>query len=73
MIVADWTKNLLNPTLETTTQNGVTCTRNVDANGNPDGTYTLNGTATKEAIFGLAGDASALYKRIVGKNEQTGC
>ena len=62
MIVTDWTKNLVNPTLKTTTQNGVTCTNN------GDGTYTLNGTATKEAIFGLAGDASALYKRIVGKN-----
>ena len=35
-------KNLLNSKLRTTTQNGVTCT----ANG--DGTYTLNGTATKE-------------------------
>lgn len=34
-------KNLLNPTLQTTTQNGVTCTNN------GDGTYTLNGTATK--------------------------
>ena len=33
-------KNLLKPTLQTTTQNGVTCT----ANG--DGTYTLNGTNT---------------------------
>ena len=33
-------KNLLNPTLKTTTQNGVTCTNN------GDGTYTLNGTAT---------------------------
>ena len=31
-------KNLLNPTLQTTTQNGVTCTNN------GDGTYTLNGT-----------------------------
>lgn len=38
-------KNLLNATLQTTTQNGVTCT----ANG--DGTYTLNGTATDIAIF----------------------
>lgn len=38
-------KNLLNPTLQTTTQNGVTCT----ANG--DGTYTLNGTATDIAVF----------------------
>ena len=32
-------KNLLNPTLQTTTINGVTCTNN------GDGTYTLNGTA----------------------------
>ena len=39
-------KNLLNPTLDTTTQNGITCTNN----GN--GTYTLNGTATK--TFDLA-------------------
>lgn len=54
MIVTDWTKNLLNPTLETTTQNGVTCTRNVDANGNPDGTYTLNGTATGQSVFWMA-------------------
>lgn len=35
------TVNLLNPTLQTTTLNGVTCTNN------GDGTYTLNGTATK--------------------------
>ena len=35
-------KNLLNPTLQTTTQNGVTCTNN------GDGTYTLNGTATDD-------------------------
>ena len=33
-------KNLLNATLQTTTQNGVTC------KNNGDGTYTLNGTAT---------------------------
>ena len=32
-------KNLLNPTLATTTKNGITCTNN------GDGTYTLNGTA----------------------------
>lgn len=35
-------KNLLNPTLQTTIKNGVTCT----ANG--DGTYTLNGTTTND-------------------------
>nr|DAH16935.1 MAG TPA: hypothetical protein [Caudoviricetes sp.] len=38
-------KNLLNATLQTTTQNGVTCTNN------GDGTYTLNGTATATGIF----------------------
>ena len=37
------TTNLLNPTLDTTTINGITCT----ANG--DGTYTLNGTTTADA------------------------
>lgn len=35
-------KNLLNPTLQTTTLNGVTCTNN------GDGTYTLNGTVDSE-------------------------
>lgn len=39
-------KNLLDPTLDTTLQNGITCTNN------GDGTYTLNGTATK--TFDLA-------------------
>lgn len=38
-------KNLLNPTLETTTQNGVTC------KNNGDGTYTLNGTASATSYF----------------------
>ena len=45
MLVMDWTKNLVNPTLKTTTQNGVTCTNN------GDGTYTLNGTATNKTFF----------------------
>lgn len=40
MLVTNATKNLLNPTLETTTRNGVTITKN------GDGTYTLNGTNT---------------------------
>jgi hypothetical protein len=39
--------NLLNPTLNSTTLNGVTCT----ANG--DGTYTLNGTASAAIYFGI--------------------
>ena len=40
-------KNLLNPKLEITTLNGVTCT------DNGDGTYTLNGTATEYCSFGI--------------------
>ena len=47
MLVTDWTKNLLNPTLETTTANGVTCTNN------GDGTYTFNGTATDNVFFDI--------------------
>lgn len=38
-------RNLLKPILETTTVNGVTCTKN------GDGTYTLNGTATDNVRF----------------------
>ena len=45
MIVTDWTKNLLNPTLETTEQNGVTCTNN------GDGTYTFNGTISDQGHY----------------------
>lgn len=40
-------ENLLNPTLTTTTLNGVTCT------DNGDGSYTLNGTATSGTNFVL--------------------
>lgn len=53
-------KNLLNATLGTTTQNGVTCT----ANG--DGSYTLNGTATKITAFDIAQDVSCNSFRLVG-------
>ena len=38
-------KNLLNPTLQTVTKNGITCTNN------GDGTYTFNGTANDRAVF----------------------
>ena len=57
------TVNLLNLTLQTTTQNGVTCTNN------GDGTYTLNGTATKEVVFNFlsSGIGKSLYKNTVGK------
>lgn len=47
MLVTDWTKNLLNPTLQTVTKNGVTCTNN------GDGTYTLNGTASGNTYFNI--------------------
>ena len=47
-------KNLLNPTLKTHELNGITCTQNVDANGNPDGTYTINGTSTKDRWISFA-------------------
>lgn len=55
-------KNLLNPTLQTTTFNGVTCTNN------RDGTYTFNGTSTNATYFQLSSqtfDLSKMYK-IVG-------
>lgn len=51
--------NLLNPTLETSSQNGITCTNN------GDGTYTLNGTATKSTFFYLgiySSKANKTYK-----------
>lgn len=50
-------KNLLNATLGTTTQNGVTCTKNAD------GTYTLNGTATADTVFYLTGE-NTLNKNV---------
>ena len=45
---SETTVNLLNPTLQTETQNGVTCS------SNGDGTYTLNGKATNLTYFVLA-------------------
>ena len=59
-------KNLLNPTLQTTTVNGVTCT----ANGN--GTYTLNGTASADTYFvfeNITKFEDGKYK-IVGSKDQ---
>lgn len=53
LMVTGATRNLLNPTLATTTKNGVTCTNN------GDGTYTLNGTATAYTTFTLGNDANA--------------
>lgn len=63
LALSNATRNLLNPTLKTTTINGITCTNN------GDGTYTFNGTATAEAIFGFLGSAERklLYNNVVGK------
>lgn len=56
-------KNFINPTLETSTINGVTCT------DNGDGTYTLNGTANNISYFRISTftdlDLSKKY-RLVG-------
>ena len=52
-------KNLLNPTLQTTTQNGVTCTNN------GDGTYTLNGTASNYTNFILVNQGTTAIKQMI--------
>ena len=56
-------KNLLNPTLQTTTVNGITCTNN------GDGTYTLNGTAIKQIVFNIIGP---IVNNLTG-NKLLGC
>ena len=59
-------KNLLNATLQTTTQNGITCT----ANG--DGTYTLNGKLSSDTIFALFSGSLSIdnkSKIILMKND----
>lgn len=59
--IKSYGKNLLNPTLATTTTDGVTCTNN------GDGTYTLNGTATKHAYHNIAKTTLPMGKyKIVG-------
>ena len=57
--VLDKCKNLLNPTLQTTTINGVTCTNN------GDGTYTLNGTATNYTNFILINEGTAVIRQMI--------
>ena len=52
LMVTDAGRNLLNPTLTTVTQNGVTCTNN------GDGTYTFNGTATAYTQFVIGDDSN---------------
>lgn len=48
-VIKTYGKNLLKVTFQDTMQAGVTCTNN------GDGTYTLNGTATRQTDFGLFG------------------
>lgn len=45
---SETTVNILNPTLQMETQNGITCTNN------GDGTYTLDGVATANAYFAIS-------------------
>lgn len=52
-------KNLLNPTLETTTKNGVTCTNN------GDGTYTLSGTCTEQIILDITGSIKVTKESLL--------
>lgn len=53
--------NLLRPTLQTQTLNGVTC------KNNGDGTYTLSGTSTSTTVFTIQIlDISSGMKRLVG-------
>ena len=60
-------KNMLNPTLQTTTQGVVTCTNN------GDGTYTLNGTADENRYFFIQG-ITDLAKRTTNKDYKlVGC
>lgn len=64
LVLSKATRNLLNPTLQTTTQNGVTCTNN------GDGTYTINGTSTEDRwiSFGNTNLNPGKYKFIATEN-----
>lgn len=64
MLVSNATRNLLNPSLATTTKDGITCTNN------GDGTYTLNGTATKAVTLYIAGSP---VENTVGGYKLLGC
>lgn len=55
-------KNLLNATMGTTTENGITCT------ANDDGTFTLNGTATASFVFIIIKNDD--LKKAFGTNEE---
>lgn len=61
---SETTVNLLNPTLQTTALNGITCTNN------GDGTYTLNGTSTASSNTNFVIPFSSPFK---GKCKLIGC
>lgn len=67
LVLSNATRNLLNPTLATTTANGITCTNN------GDGTYTLNGTATDGVFFNINKNIpinkGSKYKAVCIKDE----
>ena len=67
LVLSNATRNLLNPTLATTTKNGITCTNN------GDGTYTFNGTATDIVFFdinkNIAINKGTEYKAVCFKDE----
>ena len=64
---SETTVNLLKSKLQTTTNNGITCTYN------GDGTYTLNGTAVSTAYFRIQG-ITALAQRTTNKTyKMVGC
>lgn len=60
---SETTVNLLKPTLQTTTKNGVTCTNN------GDGTHTLNGTASADTYFII----NSTIKVEIGKKYKLCC
>lgn len=59
---SETTVNLLKPTLETTTQNGITITNN------GDGTYKISGTATEQISYHIANSIVVPKKSVI-----TGC
>ena len=65
-------KNLLQSTLQTTTLNGLTCTKNLGEDGKPDGTYTINGTASKKTIFYIV-DSNGIELNINNNAKFIGC
>lgn len=52
--------NVLKPTMQTTSQNGITCTNN------GDGTYTVDGVATADVYFTIAGLTLTGTYKILG-------